>query len=284
MSTTVNTHAEATHAEATPRLPSGRSLRWRLLAATLAGVGLALVLAGVGLQSLFRDHVQRQYQAALEEHLNELATRLAFDAQGQPRLDAGQLSDPRWQRPLSGQYWQVDGPGADGAWRGGVLRSRSLWDTQLQAPRDDLSGGQLHVHEVDGPGGARLLLVERVVRPAEADGAPWRLLVAGDAAHIVPPTGAKGLNLAASDVHYAADALTGYLRHGDADGIASYSSKALARVWKSERFSWSLTKLMHRFPEDGPFERAMQVAELDYIASSVAAQTTIAENYVGLPV
>lgn len=110
------------------------------------------------------------------------------------------------------------------------------------------------------------------------------LLLCGDAAHIVPPTGAKGLNLAASDVHYAADALTGYLRHGDADGIASYSSKALARVWKSERFSWSLTKLMHRFPEDGPFERAMQVAELDYIASSKAAQTSIAENYVGLPV
>ena len=70
----------------------------------------------------------------------------------------------------------------------------------------------------------------------------------------------------------------------DADAIAGYSDKALARVWKSERFSWTLTKLMHRFPEDGPFERAMQVAELDYIASSQAAQMTIAENYVGLPV
>ena len=68
------------------------------------------------------------------------------------------------------------------------------------------------------------------------------------------------------------------------DGVAGYSAKALARVWKSERFSWSLTKLMHRFPEDGPFERRMQVAELDYIASSEAAQRTIAENYVGLPV
>ena len=70
----------------------------------------------------------------------------------------------------------------------------------------------------------------------------------------------------------------------DNDAIAGYSARALARVWKSERFSWSLTKLMHRFPEDGPFERAMQVAELDYIASSVAARTAIAENYVGLPV
>ena len=110
------------------------------------------------------------------------------------------------------------------------------------------------------------------------------LLLCGDAAHIVPPTGAKGLNLAASDVHYAAEALTSWFRHNDADAVAGYSDKALARVWKSERFSWSLTKLMHRFPDDGPFERRMQVAELDYIATSRAAQQTIAENYVGLPV
>ena len=78
--------------------------------------------------------------------------------------------------------------------------------------------------------------------------------------------------------------MTGYFRRNSNEGIAGYSARALARVWKSERFSWSLTKLMHRFPEDGPFERAMQVAELDYIASSKAAQTSIAENYVGLPV
>lgn len=117
--------------------------------------------------------------------------------------------------------------------------------------------------------------------------APMRhgsLLLCGDAAHIVPPTGAKGLNLAASDVHYAAEALVAFFKHGDANAVAAYSGKALARVWKAERFSWSLTRLMHRFPEDGPFERAMQVAELDYIAGSVAAQTSIAENYVGLPV
>ncbi|HEX8057577.1 MAG TPA: 4-hydroxybenzoate 3-monooxygenase [Novosphingobium sp.] len=110
------------------------------------------------------------------------------------------------------------------------------------------------------------------------------LLLCGDAAHIVPPTGAKGLNLAASDVHYACEALTAWFRRSEAGPIADYSAKALARVWKSERFSWSLTKLMHRFPEDGPFERAMQAAELDYIASSRAAQMAIAENYVGLPV
>ncbi len=110
------------------------------------------------------------------------------------------------------------------------------------------------------------------------------LLLCGDSAHIVPPTGAKGLNLAASDVFYACEALTAYFRRADNDSVIGYSAKALARVWKSERFSWTLTKLMHRFPDDGPFERAMQVAELDYIASSVAAQTSIAENYVGLPV
>ena len=110
------------------------------------------------------------------------------------------------------------------------------------------------------------------------------LLLCGDAAHIVPPTGAKGLNLAASDVHYAAEALTAFFGRGDGDALAAYADKALARVWKAERFSWSLTRLMHRFPDDGPFERAMQVAELDYIATSRAAQTAIAENYVGLPV
>lgn len=110
------------------------------------------------------------------------------------------------------------------------------------------------------------------------------LLLCGDAAHIVPPTGAKGLNLAASDVYYAAQALSGYFKRADTDAVAAYSARALARVWKCERFSWSLTKLMHRFPEDGPFERAMQVAELDYIATSDAAQASIAENYVGLPV
>jgi p-hydroxybenzoate 3-monooxygenase len=110
-----------------------------------------------------------------------------------------------------------------------------------------------------------------------------RLFLAGDAAHIVPPTGAKGLNLAASDVHYLSEALIGYFKHGDEAGLTGYEAKALARIWKAERFSWQLTKLMHRFPEDGAFEHRMQTAELDYVASSTAMQTAIAENYVGLP-
>jgi p-hydroxybenzoate 3-monooxygenase len=110
-----------------------------------------------------------------------------------------------------------------------------------------------------------------------------RLFVAGDAAHIVPPTGAKGLNLAASDVFYLASALTAWYVDQDETGLDAYSDRALARVWKAERFSWYLTSLMHRFPDTGTFERAMQVAELDYIAGSAAMQTAIAENYVGLP-
>jgi p-hydroxybenzoate 3-monooxygenase len=109
------------------------------------------------------------------------------------------------------------------------------------------------------------------------------LFLAGDAAHIVPPTGAKGLNLAASDVHYLSDALISSLRKGDVEGLDTYSARALARVWKAERFSWSLTLLMHRFPEAGQFDRRMQMAELAYIAQSEAAQRSIAENYVGLP-
>ncbi len=143
-------------------------------------------------------------------------------------------------------------------------------------------GPEAAAHIVRGPA------LEKSIAPLRSYVfAPMRhgsLLLCGDAAHIVPPTGAKGLNLAASDVHYAADALTRFFKQNDGDAIGGYSAKALARVWKSERFSWSLTRLMHRFPEDGPFERAMQVAELDYIASSHAAQTSIAENYVGLPV
>jgi len=109
------------------------------------------------------------------------------------------------------------------------------------------------------------------------------LFLAGDAAHIVPPTGAKGLNLAASDVRYLSRAMIAWFKSNDSEAIEAYSQKALARVWKSERFSWQLTMLMHRFPTDSAFDRCVQIAELDYIASSDAAQRTVAENYVGLP-
>lgn len=110
-----------------------------------------------------------------------------------------------------------------------------------------------------------------------------RLFLAGDAAHIVPPTGAKGLNLAVGDVRYLSTALAAFLRHGDETGIDRYEAVALRRIWKTERFSWMLTSLMHDFEEDDGFTRNMRAAELDYIFTSPAAQTTIAENYVGLP-
>ena len=110
-----------------------------------------------------------------------------------------------------------------------------------------------------------------------------RLFLAGDAAHIVPPTGAKGLNLAVSDIHMLADALIAHYGRGDDAQLDGYSERALARVWKAERFSWWFTGLTHRFPTMDAFGRKMQRAELDYIRSSRMAQTTVAENYVGLP-
>ncbi len=110
-----------------------------------------------------------------------------------------------------------------------------------------------------------------------------RLFLAGDAAHIVPPTGAKGLNLAASDVRYLFDALREhYLDHSDA-GLDGYSTRALARVWKAERFSWWMTGLLHLFPGETDFDRRVRRAEFDYIAQSNHAAAAVAENYVGLP-
>jgi p-hydroxybenzoate 3-monooxygenase len=113
-----------------------------------------------------------------------------------------------------------------------------------------------------------------------------RLFLAGDAAHIVPPTGAKGLNLAAGDVGLLSRALAEFYAggaSGRSTGIDTYSQRALARVWKAERFSWWFTSLMHQFPENGGFGARMQQAELAYLASSEAAQRVVAENYVGLP-
>jgi p-hydroxybenzoate 3-monooxygenase len=114
-----------------------------------------------------------------------------------------------------------------------------------------------------------------------------RLFLAGDAAHIVPPTGAKGLNLAASDVHYLSSALIEHYRQGSGHGIEHYSARCLARVWKASRFSWWFTSLMHRFPQSelsgGAMGYRLQQAELEYLAQSEAAQTVMAENYVGLP-
>ena len=110
-----------------------------------------------------------------------------------------------------------------------------------------------------------------------------RMFLTGDAAHIVPPTGAKGMNLAVGDVAVLARALEAYYRSGDDTGLESYGTTCLRRIWRVQRFSWWMTSMLHRFHDHGPFDQRVQVAELDYVTSSPAAMTTLAENYVGLP-
>jgi p-hydroxybenzoate 3-monooxygenase len=118
-----------------------------------------------------------------------------------------------------------------------------------------------------------------VVEPMQSG----RLFLLGDAAHIVPPTGAKGLNLAAADVAVLTRALVDYFKTGADEKLAAYSETCLRRVWKAQRFSWWMTSLLHRFDSHTPFERKVQAAELDFLFGSVAASTALAENYVGLP-
>ncbi|MBP4443176.1 4-hydroxybenzoate 3-monooxygenase [Acinetobacter baumannii] len=110
-----------------------------------------------------------------------------------------------------------------------------------------------------------------------------KLFLAGDAAHIVPPTGAKSLNLAASDIAYLSSALIEYYAEGSEQGINEYSDKCLQRVWKAERFSWWMTHLLHRFETESEFDHKIKQAELSYVLGSIAGKTTLAENYVGLP-
>ena len=110
-----------------------------------------------------------------------------------------------------------------------------------------------------------------------------RLFLAGDAAHIVPPTGAKGMNLAVADIRVLAQALAAHYRERRDDLLDAYSATCLRRIWKAQRFSWWMTSMLHRFDHDGAFDRRRQLAELDYLSGSIAAQTALAENYVGLP-
>jgi p-hydroxybenzoate 3-monooxygenase len=110
-----------------------------------------------------------------------------------------------------------------------------------------------------------------------------RLFLAGDAAHIVPPTGAKGLNLAVADVRILARAIAEFYRSGRKDLLDKYSQTCLDRVWKVQRFSWWMTSMLHRFRNDNAFDQRRQLAELEYLTSSRAASQSLAENYVGLP-
>lgn len=161
------------------RLPDLHSLRHRLLLVTWLTAGLAVGASGWALSALFRDHVRQQFVERLAADLDQVLARLEVDRLGQPSLDPARLSDPRWTRPHSGLYWQVDGAGPDG--KPGLLRSRSLWDEDLLAPRDMPGQGELHVHEVLNHRQEALLLIERSLR---ADGAaqPWRVMVAASTA------------------------------------------------------------------------------------------------------
>lgn len=177
------------------------------------------------------------------------------------------------------------------------MRNANLSRYYIQAPADDPLGkwsddtfwdelrrrlpAEAADRMVTGPS------IEKSIAPLRsfiAEPMRWgRLFLVGDAAHIVPPTGAKGLNLAASDVHYLSDALTRLYDENDSAGIETYSANALARVWKASRFSWWMTSTLHRFPTQTAFDQNMQEAELSYLENSRAAQTALAENYVGLP-
>ena len=150
------------------------SLKQRLLWLTLGTAGVALLAAGVLLSTLFREHAGQQFQDRLQADLDQVVARLEVGRDGQPVLDEARLSDPRWTRPRSGLYWQVDGAGPDGT--PGLLRSRSLWDELLQPPRDMPADGELHVHEVAMASGGAVLLMERTVR-LEGAGTAWRVMV-----------------------------------------------------------------------------------------------------------
>ena len=187
----------------TPGVLRGQgSLRLRLLAGTLVWVLLTVLVAGWALGRMFTEHVERQFQAELVTHLNQLAANLAMDANGQPALRAA-LSDPRFARPYSGLYWQIDvladagatgssapeagDQAAEGGGRQGLLRSRSLWDVVLTVPGDRPADGEVHAHATEGPDGAPLRMIEQVLRPAEQPELALRVIVAANAALVVEP-------------------------------------------------------------------------------------------------
>jgi p-hydroxybenzoate 3-monooxygenase len=162
-------------------------------------------------------------------------------------------------------------------------------DDQLDNWPDDKFWEEL-IHRLDPDAVGNLQIgpsIEKSIAPLRSFVAEpmryGRLFLSGDAAHIVPPTGAKGLNLAASDVAYLSQALIERYRSNSTNGLDAYAGRALSRVWKAERFSWWMTQMMHRFPESSGFDQRIQGAELEYLFSSKAAQTALAENYVGLP-
>ena len=162
-------------------------------------------------------------------------------------------------------------------------------EENLENWTEDRIWDELCVRLHDGAAGTitRGPLIEKSIVPLRSYVCPimaqGRLFLCGDAAHIVPPTGAKGLNLAASDVAYLCEALVRQIKHSDEAELKAYEARAQARIWKAERFSWAMTNLTHNFPTSSAFDKRIQKAERDYLATSQAAQTSLAENYIGLP-
>lgn len=177
------------------------------------------------------------------------------------------------------------------------MRSQSLSRYYIQVPLDDqvedwsdeAFWAELR-HRLPPQAAAELITgpsIEKSIAPLRSYVAEpmryGRLFLAGDAAHIFPPTGARGLNTAASDVHYLYHAMVDHYKKGDDAGLEHYSQRALARVWKAQRFSWWMTMMLHRFPKNISYDNRLQQTELEYLLSSEAAMRSMAENYVGLP-
>lgn len=156
------------------------SLRLRLLAATLATLVVALAGAHWWLAGLFREHVLSQFDASLQQQLDQLTARLEFDAAGRPMIGPPGMSDPRWEKAASGLYWQVERLHDEAGRRHAALRSRSLWDVELDLPDDALADGVVHRHDIRGPHGERLRVAERSLQAPEPAVSRWRLIVAGD--------------------------------------------------------------------------------------------------------
>lgn len=216
------------------------SLRVRLLAGTLIWILASLAVAGWGLGNLFRQHVEMQFHAQLQTHLDQLTANLGQDDQGRPSL-ATPLSDPRLSKPYSGLYWQIDRMGA-GSVGVGVLRSRSLWDSVIRVPADPLVDDEVHQHRVPGPQGTTLGLIERMVYPEDRPDQPLRLIVAADEQLMIEPVahfnGALRIALAVLGIGLMIAAVTqvvvglaplrrlrkelGAVRNGDAQRLAGH--------------------------------------------------------------
>lgn len=206
------------------------SLQARVLLATLAGGLLTLTLAGWLLNSLFTQHVQRQFELELGRQLSQLVARLEFDAQGQPVVQTAQLSDPRWVKPYGGLYWQINN-----AAHTPVLRSRSLWDQTLALPRDTVADGNLHAHTLAGPAGQTLRVLEQSVQPPDETDSAADVADGSATPATAPPADTPRWTLAVAadmqDQAQAVQALRGTLLLALAALLGLLGLAAAAQVW-----------------------------------------------------